>query len=112
MLLMYRRKKVVDKVLPCGILCVMICVLDCACCVCVDCGLFWKYDLKNVVVFWLKLNSCCSLWINLACEIVSYALDRSMYIASVGLRLFLCVWMRLRIVCRARVVLEFGLNAN
>ena len=47
---MYRRKNVVESVLPCGIPCVMVCVADCACCVCVDCFLFLKYDLKYAVV--------------------------------------------------------------
>jgi hypothetical protein len=64
---------------------VIVCVFECACCVCVDCCRFWKYDRKNEVVSWVKLNSCCSLWISLSCEMVSYAFDRSMYIARVGL---------------------------
>ena len=50
MLFMYRRKKVVESVLPCGIPCVMVCVADCACCVCVDCCLILKYDLKCACV--------------------------------------------------------------
>ena len=41
-LFMYSRKKVVDRVLPWGIPC----VLDFACCVCSDWWRFWKYDLK------------------------------------------------------------------
>ena len=89
---MYRRKKVVDSVLPCGIPCVIVCVVDCACCVCVDCCLFLKYDLKYAVVSGVKLNSCCNLCISFVCEIVSYAFDRSIYIASVGLRNVVLVW--------------------
>jgi hypothetical protein len=47
MLFMYSRKMVADSVLPCGVPCVMVCVSDCACCVCTDCRLFWKYVLKK-----------------------------------------------------------------
>jgi hypothetical protein len=43
---------------------------------------------------------------------VSYAFDRSMYMPSVGLRLFFCAWMLLMIVWSASVVLEFGRKAN
>ena len=68
----------VESVLPCGMPCVIVCVSDCACCVCVDCWRFSKYDLKKVVVSGVKLNSCRSLWRSLVCEIVSYAFDRSM----------------------------------
>lgn len=77
MSLMYRRKNVVDRVLPWGIPCVIVCVLDVACCVCVDCCRFVRYDLKNVTVCGVKLKSCLSLWSNLSCATVSYALDRS-----------------------------------
>ena len=31
-----------ERVLPCGVPWVMVCVLDCACCVCVDCCLFME----------------------------------------------------------------------
>ena len=54
-----------------------VCVFDSACCVCVDCSRFWKYDVKYVVVSGLKLNSLCSLCSSFECDIVSYALDRS-----------------------------------
>ena len=100
-----------DRVLPCGIPCVIVCVFDCACCVCVDCWRFWKYDAKKAVVVGEKLNSCCSLCSSFLCDIVSYALDRSTYIASVGLCLCLCLCMMLVIVWSASVVLESGLNA-
>jgi len=50
MSLMYKRKNVVDSVLPCGMPCVIVCVVDCAFCVCVDWRLFLKYDLKNCTV--------------------------------------------------------------
>ena len=39
----------VERVLPCGIPCVIVFIVDCACCVCVDCCLFLKYDLKKLV---------------------------------------------------------------
>ena len=42
MLFMYSRKKVVERVLPCGIPCVIVCVCDCACWVWSDCLRFWK----------------------------------------------------------------------
>ena len=112
MLFMYRRKKVVDSVLPCGIPCVIVCVVDCACCVCVDCCLFLKYDLKYAVVSGVKLNSCCNLCISFVCEIVSYAFDRSIYIASVGLRKCICFRILSVTVCSASVVLESDLKAN
>ena len=51
----------VDSVLPCGMPCVMICGVECACCVCVDWMRLWKYDAKNVTVSVVKLNSCLSL---------------------------------------------------
>ena len=111
MLFMYSRNKVVDSVLPCGIPCVMVFVVDCACCVCVDCCLFSKYDLKYVVVSIVKLNSCCSLCINLVWDIVSYAFERSIYIASVGLRCCICFKMLSVIVSSAIVVLESDLKA-
>ncbi len=110
MLFMYRRKNVAESVLPCGVPSVIVCVSDCACWVCVDCRLFWKYVL-NCSVSGVKLNSCLSLCINLSCDIVSYAFDRSTYIASVGLCLDVCLCMSFIIVCSAVVVLEFGLNA-
>ena len=91
MSLMYRRKNVVDSVLPCGMPSVMILLLDIACCVCVVCCLFWKYDAMNVRVFSVKLNWCLSLCSSLLCDIVSYALDRSTYIASTGVLSVLCL---------------------
>ena len=90
--------------------CVIVCVVDCACCVCVDCCRLLKYDLKKVIVCGVKLylrSLCKSLW----CDIVSYALDRSMYIAIVGCRLDLCSCSLFMIVCSASVVLELGLKA-
>ena len=111
MLFIYKRKRVVDSVLPCGIPCVIVCVAERACCVCVDCCLFSKYDLKYVVVSIVKLNSCCSFWISLVWDIVSYAFDRSIYIASVGFRFCICFRMLSVIVCRASVVLESDLKA-
>jgi hypothetical protein len=62
---------VVDSVLPCGIPCVMVCWSDCAFCVCVDWMRLRKYDVKNVIVSVVKLNSCSSLWSSLLCSIVS-----------------------------------------
>ena len=102
---------VAESVLPCGVPCVMVCVSDCACCVCTDCRLFWKYVLKNCNVSVVKLYSCCSFRSSFSCDIVSYAFDRSIYIASVGLYLFMCLCMLFNIVWRAVVVLEFGLKA-
>ena len=58
--------------------CVIVCVVDCACCVCVDCRRFWKYDLKKATVLGEKLNSCCSLCMSLSWDMVSYAFDKSM----------------------------------
>ena len=78
---------------------------------CVDCLLLQKYELKKSTVFFVKLNSCCSLWISLECDIVSYAFDKSTYIASVGICFLLSFWILLMIVCSAVVVLEFGLKA-
>ena len=42
----------VERVLSCGMPCVFVFIVhvDCACCVCVDCCLFLKYDLKKLVV--------------------------------------------------------------
>lgn len=111
MSLMYSRKKVVDRVLPCGIPCVIVRVFDCACWVCVVWVRFLKYVLKKVTVSAVKLKSCLSLWSSFSCEIVSYALDRSMYIASVGCLFCLCLWISSMIVCSASVVLELGLKA-
>ena len=67
-----------DSVLPCGMPCVRVCVSVCACCVCVDCSLFLKYDAKNSTASGVKLKSFRSLWSSFSCEIVSYAFDRSM----------------------------------
>jgi hypothetical protein len=72
---------VVDSVLPCGMPSVMILLLDIACCVCVVCCLFWKYDAMNVKVFFVKLKWC----------LMSYALDGSTYIASTGVLSVLCL---------------------
>jgi hypothetical protein len=66
MSLMYKRKNVVDSVLPCGIPCVMVRDRDFACCVCVVWVRLLKYDLKKAVVFGVKLKSCCSLCSNLS----------------------------------------------
>ena len=68
----------VESVLPCGIPWVIVWVCDFACWVWVDCVLFVRYDLKNATVCGVKLKSCSSLWRSFSCEIVSYALDRSM----------------------------------
>lgn len=89
MLFMYSKKKVVERVLPCGIPCVMVCVFDCACCVWSDCLRFLKYEVKNAMVSGVKLNSFFSLLMSLLCDMVSYALERSIYTASVGLCLLL-----------------------
>ncbi len=59
----------------------------------------------------MKLNSCWSLVISFLWEIVSYALDRSTYIASVGSCSLVLWWRRFTTDCSASVVLEFGLNA-
>lgn len=71
----------------------------------------WKYDLKKDTVSGVKLKSCLNLCRSLLCDIVSYALDRSMYIASVGLLWNLCLCRSLRMVWSANVVLELGLKA-
>ena len=76
-LLMYSRKSVVDSVLPWGMPCVITCMSDCACVVCVDWCLFLKYDSKNVAVSSEKLNSVRSLVISFSWDTVSYALDKS-----------------------------------
>ena len=47
------------------------CVFDCACCVCVDCCRFRKYDAKKSTVSGVKLNSCRSLCSSFSCDIVS-----------------------------------------
>ena len=111
MLFMYSRKNVVERVLPCGIPCVIVCVFDCACWVWSDCLRFWKYEVKNARVCGVKLNSFFSLLMSFLCDIVSYALDRSIYIASVGLCFALLATMLSIMVCRASVQLECGLNA-
>jgi hypothetical protein len=69
----------VGRVLPCGMPRVIVLVLDCACCVCVDCWRLLKYDAKNLTVDGVKLNLCCSLRIHVSflCEMVSYTFDRS-----------------------------------
>lgn len=45
------------------------------------------------------------------CETVSYALDRSMYMARVGCFFRACMWSLSMMVWSARVVLELGRNA-
>ena len=67
----------VESVLPCGIPYVMICISDSACCVCVDCVLFLKYEWKKVTVSSVKLKSSFSLLMSFVWETVSCALDRS-----------------------------------
>ena len=59
----------------------------------------------------MKLKSCRSLWSSFSCEIVSYAFDRSMYIARVGFRFCTFLWILFSTVCSARVVLELGRKA-
>ena len=71
MSLMYRRKKVVESVLPCGMPWVMVCVVDVACCVCVVCCRFSKYEAMNSSVSLVKLKVCLSLCSSLSCSIVS-----------------------------------------
>ena len=68
----------VDSVLPWGMPCVMVPGLECALVVWVVCFRLVRYDRKKRVVSSVKLNSCFSLWMSLLCEMVSYALDRSM----------------------------------
>ena len=51
----------VERVLPWGMPCVMTFVVDCACCVWVDCCRFLKYDAKNATVWGVKLKSCLSV---------------------------------------------------
>lgn len=51
-----------ERVLPCGMPCVMVCGGDCACSVCVDCVRFEKNEVKNVIAVSSKLKSCFSLW--------------------------------------------------
>ena len=63
------------------------------------------------MVFSWKLKLCLSLCRSFAWEIVSYALDRSMYIASVGCLFVLYLRMWSRMDCSARVVFELGLKA-
>jgi uncharacterized membrane protein len=89
---------------------VMVSVLDFACCVWVDCCLFSKYDLRNATVLSVKLNWCRNLCRSLLCSLVSYALDRSIYMASIAAFAVLCLSILL-IVCSAMTVLECGRNA-
>jgi hypothetical protein len=70
---------------------VIVCVWDCACWVCNDCLRLWKYEVKKATVSGVKLNSFFSLLMRLVCDTVSYALDRSIYIARVGFRFSLCL---------------------
>ena len=100
-----------ERVLPWGMPCVMILIVECACWVCVDCCLLWKYDAKKATVSGVKLNVCLSLCRSLVCETVSYAFDRSMYMARVGCFRFISAWSLSMTVWSARVVLELGLNA-
>ena len=78
-------------------------------CVLIGCGC--ESMMKRRLRFVVKLNSCLSLWNSLLCSIVSYAFDRSMYIARVACCLLACLWMLFVIVWRASVVLDFGLKA-
>ena len=73
---------------------------------CVDCLRFWKYDEKYDIVSGFSLKLLSNLSNSFECDIVSYALDKSMYIASVGCLLNLCLCILLVIVCSASVVLE------
>ena len=82
-------KKVVS-VLPCGIPSVIICVSDCACCVCTDCVLF----SKKSSVFCEKLKSCLNLCNPFWCDIVSYAFAKSLYMAS-----WVCILMCIYVCC-------------
>ena len=63
----------VERVLSCGMPCVFVFIVhvDCACCVCVDCCLFLKYDLKKLVVSGMKLKSCSSFRRSFSWEMVS-----------------------------------------
>ena len=61
----------VERVLPCGMPCVIVFIVDCACCVCGDCCLFLKYDLKKLVVSGVKLKSCSSFRRSFSWEMVS-----------------------------------------
>ena len=60
----------VESVLPWGMPCVMVCVVDCAFCVCVDCCRFWKYEAKKATVSAVKLNVCLSLCSSLVVDTV------------------------------------------
>ena len=71
-------KRVVDRMLPCGMPCVMSCGLDCACGVWVVCMRPVKYEVKSASVVGWKLYLCLSMFSSLWCEMVSYALVRSM----------------------------------
>ena len=59
----------------------------------------------------VKLNSRRSLCSSLLCSMVSYALDKSTYMAKVAAPLSLCLRILLIIVCSAITVLECGRNA-
>jgi hypothetical protein len=108
---MYRMKKVVDSVLPCGMPCVIICLDEVAYSVCVVWILFLKYVEMNVIVSWSKLKLYLSLCRSFSCETVSYALERSRYMASVGCLVSMCFWSLSMIVWSAMDVVELGRNA-
>lgn len=101
----------VDSVLPCGIPCVMVCCCDFAYCVCVVCCRFVKYEEIKEIVLSSKLKLFFSLLRSFACDIVSYALDKSRYIATVGCLFLICLWSLSRIACNAMEVVELGRNA-
>ena len=63
------------------------------------------------MVVCVNLNSVCSLCKSCSCDTVSYAFDRSMYIASVGLCAFLFFVMLLMTVCSASEQFEWGRKA-
>lgn len=111
MSLIYSRKKVVDNLLPCGIPSVIFCVFDFAFCVWVDCNLSLKYVSMKDIVLGVKLKSCLSFRSSFRWDTVSYAFDRSIYIAVVACLFSFALWSLLMMVCNASVVLEFGLKA-
>ena len=84
----YSRNRVVDRGLPWGIPCVIVCGFEVACCVCVYCVLFLKYDVKNVMVSWWNSYCFCSFCSSIMCDMESYALVRSIYNANVIFFLF------------------------
>ena len=88
-----------------------LCARFCVLCVLTAWCLFWKYDLKNAVVVGANLNSVCSFCRRRSCETVSYAFERSMYIASVGLWAFLFLVILLMTVCSAKEQFECGRKA-